>query len=81
MVTEKQLQNLGFDQIEEYFDYIVESKVNGQRMLALEFYDALSMGMKGQRADFMNYVETTYFYDMEGDVDSSELREFKNFFS
>ncbi len=60
MVTKKQIQGLDLETLEDYFDYIIESKVNGQRTQARELFNELS---KEQKKEFFNYVDTAYYYD------------------
>ena len=56
MINEKTLSNYDFDSIEDYFQYIVESRINGQHRQAKELFYALSEGMQGQRADFFEHI-------------------------
>jgi hypothetical protein len=46
----------GFESIEQYFDYIIESRINGQHSQARELFNQLSDGMQGQRAQFFEYI-------------------------
>lgn len=58
MVTIKNIQSYGFETIEDYYWYILQSKVNGQHKQARELFSNLSEGMQGQRAGFFNWLET-----------------------
>ena len=60
MITKKQIQGLDFETLEDYFDYIIESKANGQRKQAKELFNELSNEQKRQ---FFDYVDTAYYYD------------------
>lgn len=60
MITKKQIQGLDFEKIEDYFDYIIESKTNGQRTQARKLFKKLS---NEQKKEFFNYIETAYYYD------------------
>lgn len=61
MVTKKTILGLDFNTIEEYFDYIVESVINGQKEQARELFKDLS---KEQRKGFlfhMNDIHNSLF--------------------
>lgn len=60
MVTQNTLEHLDFATREDYFDYILESKANGQRTQARELFKKLSANQKKQ---FFNYVDTAYYYE------------------
>ena len=46
MVTTNKIKALDFETIEEYFEYILDSKTNGQHKQALELYNDLSPAQK-----------------------------------
>lgn len=60
MVTQNKIKGLDFETLEDYFDYIIESKANGQRTQARELFNELS---KEQKREFFEYVDTAYYYD------------------
>lgn len=60
MVTQNKIKGLDFETLEDYFDYIIESKTNGQRTQARELFNELS---NAQKKEFFNYVDTAYYYD------------------
>jgi hypothetical protein len=60
MVSKKELNDYEFADITEYYDYILESRQNGQHKQAKELFAVFS---DKQREDFFNYVENTYYYD------------------
>jgi hypothetical protein len=60
MITKKQIQGLDLETLTDYFDYIIESKANGQRAQARELFNELS---NEQKKEFFNYIETAYYYD------------------
>ena len=63
------LQSLGMETIEDYFEYILESKINGQHRQAKILFEDLEEGMQGQRAYFFRYVE-----DYFSNIDVEELK-------
>lgn len=61
MVDSLTLQSLSMETIEDYFEYILESKINGQHRQAINlFRDLDSDGMQGQQAQFFWYVEENF---------------------
>lgn len=48
MVTQTIIRDYGFNTLEDYFDYITESRVNGQHKQARELFNALSIRQKGR---------------------------------
>ncbi len=45
---------------DDYFYYIIESRLNGNPFQSRALYRALSTGMQGQRVDFLAWVKDTY---------------------
>jgi hypothetical protein len=80
MITQYTIDELGFEFLEDYFDYILESKINGQHKQARELFNKLSEGMQGQRAAFFDYVETLYHYETSEETGNpfEELKEYFN---
>jgi hypothetical protein len=76
MVTKKDLQGLEMS-LDEYFEYIVESKANGQHEQAKVLFSMMS---EGQQADFFKYVDEAYFYEVDNDEFVSEMIDFRNYF-
>jgi len=62
MVTKQTLSKYEFSYMEEYFEYILESKLNGQHTQSKELYDELTAV---QSDEFFNWVELTYGYESE----------------
>ena len=54
MVHKKDLKDYNFDSIEVYFNYILESKINGQYSQVQKLINELS---KNQKKQFINYLE------------------------
>lgn len=71
------LNRLGMS-LEEYFEYIVESKVNGQHKQARELFRDLS---DEQKSEFFVYTETLYFYEVDEEELTSEMIEFRKYFT
>ena len=58
MITEKELKYYGLETLEEYYDYIIYSRINGQhKQSRMLFWNLGDDGMQGQRAGFFDYVE------------------------
>jgi hypothetical protein len=77
MITEKEIQDYGFEDINDYFDYIVDSRMNGQHKQARNLYNALS---DGQKETLFYYYEYVYFYEASSmDEEENYVEEFKNY--
>jgi hypothetical protein len=59
MVTQTIIQEYGFDTIDDYFDYIIESRVNGNYKQERELFNALSIRQKGRLFSYC------YEYDIQ----------------
>lgn len=57
MVSQKTIKAYDFKTIEEYFDYIIESKINGQHAQVKSLITALS---KEQKKEFIIHLEFSY---------------------
>lgn len=57
MVSKHTLKTYNFFHIETYFDYIVESYINGQLMQVCELCKKLS---KSQKLQCLNYIQNSY---------------------
>lgn len=77
MITNKDLKSYEFKTIEEYFDYVLESKINGQHKQAKEFFKKLS---EKQRNDFFDYVDTLHYYDIENENDREDIADLQQYF-
>ena len=66
MISKKDLKVYEYNHINEYFDYVITSEINGQRKQARELISDLS---KQQKKDFFYYLE---FLNME-DRDIKEV--------
>jgi len=77
MVTKKDLQQLEMS-LDEYFEYIVESKANGQHEQAKMLFTMMS---EAQRKTFFEYVDEAYFYEVDNDEFVSEMINFRNYFT
>ena len=76
MVTKKELKGLNMS-IEEYFEYLLESKTNGQHVQAKVMFNAMS---EGQQKYFFEYIDTLLFYEVDMDEMVSEMIDFRNYF-
>ena len=81
MVSKTAIAMLGFETLEDYFEYILESKANGQHAQARELFRELSEGMQGQRAEFFNWVETTYYYEAQDTDGQDEMQALVYYFT
>ena len=77
MVTKKDLQELEMS-LDEYFEYIVESKTNGQHSQAKMLFSMMS---DAQQKTFFEYVDEAYFYEVDNDEFVSEIINFRNYFT
>ena len=66
MISKKDLKVYEYNHINEYFDYVITSEINGKRKQARELISDLS---KQQKKDFFYYLE---FLNME-DRDIKEV--------
>jgi len=48
MISKKELKDYSFTQIENYFDYITESRINGQHFQAIELFNKMNRQQKAQ---------------------------------
>jgi len=71
MINKKDIKGLDFNTIEEYFNYIADSIVNGQRQQARELIKKASLQ---QRRDALNFFE----FDIEEGELLTELRSMLN---
>lgn len=60
MVSKKLIKSYDFETIEDYFNYIIDSKINGQRTQAQELYKTLSTRQKNA---FNQWFLTFYHYE------------------
>lgn len=77
MVTKKDLQDFELS-LEEFFEYIVESKNIGAHNQACFLFSLMS---EDQQRQFFEYVDVTYFYEVDNDDFVSEFINFKNYFT
>lgn len=74
MVSKKTIKSYGFETIEEYFNYIIDSKINGNRQQAQKLYNNLSARQKNE---FTRWYLTFYYYDAV-DNDTTAEHEYFN---
>ena len=71
-------QDLNFGTWTELFDYILESKINGQKKQSLELFNALPD--KEHRQMFIDYVSDMYHYEAMHNDQQEELSETLKFY-
>lgn len=54
MIGKTTLKNYEFKTIEDYFDFILDSEINGQRSQVKNLYNKLS---RDQKKQFYNYIQ------------------------
>ena len=63
MQLRKELSQYGnFETLEEYNDYIIESRINGQHKQAKQLYNNLT---REEQTQFWDYIETAYHYEID----------------
>ena len=62
MISQKTLKQYDFESIEDYFNYIIESKINGNHKQVKDLYRKLSAK---QKIDFLEWAETVLHYEMQ----------------
>ena len=74
MVSKATIKGLDFNTIQEYFEYILDSRTNGQRKQAQELYKKLSTRQKN---DFENWFDVYTYYDRadEGETTSESIND------
>ena len=77
MVTKRDLQQLEMS-LHEYFEYIVDSKTNGQHSQSKMLFSMMS---EEQQTQFFEYVDTSYFYEVDNDEFTSEMINFREYFN
>ena len=78
MVSKSTLAMLEMTSIEDYFEYIIDSRTNGQHEQAKELYNKLS---HVQQLLFFDWVEQTYYYDADDMSEYiTEMQNIKNYF-
>ena len=77
MVTKKDLQDFGLS-LEEFFEYIVESKnINADNQARFLF----ALMSEAQQEEFFEYVDTSYFYEVDNTEFVSEMILFRQYFN
>ena len=74
MVSKKTILGYEFSDIYEYFNYIVESRVNGQIKQAKDLYRKLS---KTQKTDFWAWFDSSYYYDAQDSGETNYVNDLK----
>lgn len=66
-----QLQDLNFKTWDELYEYILESKLNGQHKQSKELYKGLS---ERRQVEYIDWLRETLFYD---EMPNSKLKEYQ----
>lgn len=74
MVSKKTILGYEFSDIYEYYQYIVDSRVNGQIKQAKDLYKKLS---KAQKTDFWAWFDSSYFYDAQDIGETNYVNDLK----
>lgn len=77
MIKDKDLKAYDFQDITEYFEYIVESRTNGQRKQAKDLYASLS---EAQKESFKDWFYVWNHYDIADDNEIAVQNEFYKLF-
>jgi len=78
MVTKQTLGTYEFSYMEEYYEYMLESKLNGQHTQSKELYEQLS---EVQKDDFYEWVGLTYGYEAEDEQEMNyEMRILREYY-
>ena len=79
MVTQSTLAMLDMKNMDEYYAYIIDSKINGQHKQSHELFNELS---ESQQDKFFDWVEEAYYYDAQdsGDDMDAEVHELRQYF-
>lgn len=51
------LHEMCMKSLEEYFNYIINSRINGQHKQCRELFWSLSTGMKGEQVEFFRHLD------------------------
>lgn len=77
------VKSYDFETLEEYFQYILESKENGQHKQARELYARLStsesMQVRSGRQKFWDWVEVAYYYEAHDNDNQDFIIELKRY--
>lgn len=78
MVNKAILAMLEMTIIEDYFEYIIDSRTDGQHEQTKSLFNELS---DTQQSAFFDWVEQTYYYDADDMSEYiSEMQNIKNYF-
>jgi len=86
MLSVMTLGNMGFLYLEEYFEYILDSRTNGQHKQAKSLFNTLSsraevsMSEKSQRDQFFEWAETFLHYEAQDNEFGSITEELEKYF-
>lgn len=70
MVSIKTIKGLDFETIEDYFQYIIDSRTNGQRKQAKELFNKLSAR---QKLEFDHWFMASFHYEAIDNDSASDI--------
>jgi hypothetical protein len=71
-------KDLDFETWEELYDYILESKINGQKKQALEIFNSMR---PYKRVAFIDYISDMYYFESMHYDEQKELAQTIKFFT
>jgi len=71
MISKKDLNEFEFETMQDYFEYILNSEINGQRSQVRELIKNMS---KGQQKEALQYFETAYDQVEIADHDITQIK-------
>jgi hypothetical protein len=74
MVSKKLITSYEFGDINEYYEYIVDSRANGQIKQAKDLYKKLS---KAQKTEFWAWFDASYYYDAQDSGETNYVNDLK----
>jgi hypothetical protein len=86
MITKSILDMLEMETIEDYFDYIMQSRIDGQHTRARVLFNELSspsdvgMNEQSQQTAFFDWAESTFYYEAQDSDEVSELQLLVDYF-
>jgi len=77
--VEKLVRSYGFTDIQELFDYIYESRKNGQHSQAKRIFHELPATLQTERWEFFRHIEFYYTFGMNPESVNAFIAEWKKY--